>query len=209
MPAVKPKLEKLSTPVTATFPSEIASATTATPLSAVHLLCKPDPDFIKTPISPPSAYTDFLTKAMTLGSPAVGPDTDASSNSSPPSSPSSSSKESPPTTGSAELPPSPYPYPTLTPMSAPPVGAASFPSLRLSHRSSYDSPLSAGISSPFSARSVRPAFDWDAALKARFADVKHKPARTSVRHIREVVTRTVTYTPKMDPAPRGKRRKLD
>ncbi|RCI14613.1 hypothetical protein L249_6367 [Ophiocordyceps polyrhachis-furcata BCC 54312] len=204
MPAVKPKLEKLSTPVTATFPSEIASATTATPLSALHLLCKPDPDFIKTPISPPSAYTDFLTKAMTLGSPAVGPDTDASSNSSPPSSP-SSSKESPPTTGSAVLPASPYP--TLTPMSAPPVG--SFPSLRLSHSSSFDSPLSAGISSPFSARSVRPAFDWDAALKARSADVKHKPARASVRHIREVVTRTVTYTPKMDPAPRGKRRKLD
>ncbi|PFH60620.1 hypothetical protein XA68_10631 [Ophiocordyceps unilateralis] len=154
---------------------------------------------------------------MSLGSPAVpspGHDTPASEasddsskadDSSPLSSP-SSSKESPPTTGSAVVPPSPYP--TLTPMSAPPVGAASFPSLKLSH-GSLDSPLSAGINSPFSARSVRPAFDWEAALKARFADVKHKPARTSVRHIREVVTRTVTYTPKMDPAPRGKRRKLE
>ncbi|PHH68906.1 hypothetical protein CDD80_7157 [Ophiocordyceps camponoti-rufipedis] len=215
MPTVKPKLEKLSTPVTATFPSEIASATSATPLSAVHLLCKPDPDFIKTPISPPSAYTDFLSKAMSLGSPAVQtPASEASDvsfkaeDSSPPSSP-SSSKESPPTTGSAVVPPSPYP--TLAPLSAPPVGAASFPSLKLSQRSGsgVDSPVSAGISSPFSARSVRPAFDWDAALKARFADAKHKPARTSVRHIREVVTRTVTYTPKMDPAPRGKRRKLE
>jgi hypothetical protein len=30
-----------------------------------------------------------------------------------------------------------------------------------------------------------------------------------VRHIREVVTRTVTYTPRMDPAPKGKRRKVE
>ena len=71
MPVTKPKLEKLSTPVTATFPSEIASASTATPLSAINFPCKPDPDFIKTPISPPSAYTDFLTKAMSLNSPIV------------------------------------------------------------------------------------------------------------------------------------------
>ncbi|EQL03152.1 hypothetical protein OCS_01122 [Ophiocordyceps sinensis CO18] len=99
-------------------------------------------------------------------------------------------------------------------MSAPPMGAASFPSLKLPPSpamSNFDSPLSASaIRSPFSARSVRPVFDWDAALKARFADLKkHKASRTSVRHIREVVTRTVTYTPKMDPAPRGKRRKVE
>jgi hypothetical protein len=30
-----------------------------------------------------------------------------------------------------------------------------------------------------------------------------------VRHIREVVTRTVTYTPRVGPAPKGKRRKVD
>lgn len=82
-------------------------------------------------------------------------------------------------------------------------------------------------------------FDWDAALRARrYAEVE-RPAptsagplvlqqqhssrcekkggsgsgsstsATSVRHIREVVTRTVTYTPRMEPAPRGKRRKLN
>ncbi|KAK4649328.1 uncharacterized protein QC761_117840 [Podospora bellae-mahoneyi] len=36
-----------------------------------------------------------------------------------------------------------------------------------------------------------------------------KDSRSSVRHIREVVTRTVTYTPRMAPAPKGKRRKID
>lgn len=57
---------------------------------------------------------------------------------------------------------------------------------------------------------MHPVFDWDAALKARLGETKkQKSSRVSVRHIREVVTRTVTYTPKMDPAPRGKRRKVE
>jgi hypothetical protein len=84
---------------------------------------------------------------------------------------------------------------------------------------------------------VRSHFDWEAALKSRrFAETpgSKRPAapetpgipptastpktpgghakresRTSVRHIREVVTRTVTYTPRMGPAPKGKRRKID
>jgi hypothetical protein len=30
-----------------------------------------------------------------------------------------------------------------------------------------------------------------------------------VRQVREIVTRTVTYTPRMSPAPKGKRRKID
>ncbi|KAK4103056.1 hypothetical protein N658DRAFT_299331 [Parathielavia hyrcaniae] len=38
---------------------------------------------------------------------------------------------------------------------------------------------------------------------------RESSARTSIRHIREVVTRTVTYTPRMGPAPKGKRRKID
>lgn len=229
MPVTKPKLEKLSTPVTATFPSEIASASTATPLSAINFPCKPDPDFIKTPISPPSAYTDFLTKAMSLNSPIVassGETTpDSASGAAPseksegsskagdssPSSTASSTKPSPPTSAPV-VPPSPYT--SSGPMSAPPTSAASFPSLKLPPSpaiSNFDSPLSAStVRSPFSARSVHSVFDWEAALKARFADSKkHKSSRTSVRHIREVVTRTVTYTPRMEPAPRGKRRKVE
>ncbi|GAO19139.1 uncharacterized protein UV8b_02028 [Ustilaginoidea virens] len=227
MPGMKPKLEKLSTPLTATFPSEITSACSATPLSAATLQSKLEPDLVKTPISPPSAYTDFLSKAMALNSPSPtsgtsSPDSLKSSletehvarlpkvdESSPPST-ASSSKPSPP--GTAPIVP-PSPFPTSAPMSAPPTGNASFPSLKLPPSpaiSHLDSPLSAStVRSPFSARSVHSVFDWDAALKARFSDKRQKPSRTSVRHIREVVTRTVTYTPRMDPAPRRKRPKVE
>ncbi|KAH7023207.1 hypothetical protein EDB80DRAFT_33261 [Ilyonectria destructans] len=232
MAGTKPKLGKLTTPVTATFPSEITSAMTATPISAISFNFKPDPDFIKTPISPPLAYTDFLSKAMSLNSPAMGsgqttpdslPDTASSKqsdcsckceSSSPTSTTSTSSKVSfnmsPPATAPV-VPPSPFP--TSAPMSAPPTGAAGFPSLKLPPSpavSHMDSPLSATTArSPFSARPVHSVFDWDAALKARFAEKKQKSSRTSVRHIREVVTRTVTYTPRMAPAPKGKRRKIE
>ncbi|KAM0434665.1 hypothetical protein ACHAPT_003764 [Fusarium lateritium] len=228
MPTAKPKLGKLTTPVTATFPSEITSAT---PISAISFNFKPDPDFIKTPISPPSAYTDFLTKAMALNSPApssgettpdsipdsaTSEETDASSkcNTTPPSSASSTSSKrstgpSPPATAPM-VPPSPFTY--TAPMSAPLTGPATFPSLKLPPSPSVanmDSPLSVSTPrSPFSARPVHSVFDWDAALKARFAE-KKKSSRTSVRHIREVVTRTVTYTPRMAPAPKGKRRKIE
>lgn len=229
--ATKPKLGKLTTPISATFPSEITSAitsaNTATPLSAVSFpLIKPDPDYLKTPISPPLAYTDFLSKAISLNSPlavhsgettpesASAPDTATSV-------PSECSckeehlesaegqmtrKPSPPATAPI-VPPSPFVSSSM-PMSAPPTGPATFPSLKLPPSpaiSNMDSPAR----SPFSARSVHSVFDWEAALKARFPEVKKKPSRTSVRHIREVVTRTVTYTPRMDPAPKGKRRKIE
>ncbi|OIW35634.1 hypothetical protein CONLIGDRAFT_66127 [Coniochaeta ligniaria NRRL 30616] len=118
------------------------------------------------------------------------------------------------------------------PMSAPATNL-NFPSLNvptspLSNCGGVDSPKS-----PWSARSIRSPFDWDAALKSRrFTEVpgaaaastsgattpktanaavtgSKREARSTVRHVREVVTRTVTYTPRMAPAPKGKRRKLD
>lgn len=228
----RPKLGKLETPRTATFPSNTfpSEITSATPLSAISFTFKPDPDFLKTPISPPSAYTDFLSKAMSLNSPAIAsgettpdslPDMEASEQSdcsyksdrsSPTTSMSSASiKDSPPATAPI-VPPSPFT--ASVPMSAPP-GIATFPSLRLPPSPSVshlDSPMTPNTArSPFSARSVHSVFDWDAALKARFAEKKQKQksSRTSVRHIREVVTRTVTYTPRMAPAPKGKRRKVE
>ncbi|KAI9897467.1 hypothetical protein N3K66_007323 [Trichothecium roseum] len=235
--STKPTLGKLTTPVSATFPSEITSATsvttatTATPLSAVSFPLKPDPDYLKTPISPPSAYTDFLTKAMALNSPTANgssgsttpditsaPRTSASEH----SDCSCKQEEAESPTASEELskvPPAtapivpPSPYASLAPpMSAPPTGPTTFPSQMLPASpalSNLDSPMSA--LSPWSARSGRTSvFDWDAALKARFSEqYKKKSSRTSVRHIREVVTRTVTYTPRMEPAPRGKRRKVE
>ncbi|OAA67605.1 hypothetical protein ISF_03781 [Cordyceps fumosorosea ARSEF 2679] len=271
MPGPKPKLE-VATPVTSNFPSEIASATsvsTATPLSSLSLpairCCKAEPDFIKTPITPPLAYTDFLSRAMAFNSHPVAPaettaresspatdtndkpdDSSVSStvstasasakdeqspSTSPTTSASSTSKPSSPasaTTLSASekasaveralasasaslVPPSPF---TKAPMSAPLIGPTSFPSFKIPPSpalSNLDSPLSAAASmfSPYSGRSSRSVFDWDAALKARCADQKKPKSARTVRHIREVVTRTVTYTPRMEPAPRGKRRKVE
>lgn len=132
------------------------------------------------------------------------------------------------------------------PLSAPATGP-SFPSLNLpaspacSNYGAVNSPLN----SPWSARSVQSPFDWDAALKSRrFTEVpgsatavdagsipgtpktpnakgtgSKRNSRSTIRHIREVVTRTVTYTPRggptpaktpqVGPAPKGKRRKVD
>ncbi|KAI1107835.1 hypothetical protein F4804DRAFT_328863 [Jackrogersella minutella] len=221
MPASKPKLAQLTTPVTATFPSELSALSARTPLSAVPDFIKEEfPNSAKTPISPPLAYMDFL-KAMSVPSP-VAPE--KKSGTSTPED--DSTQESAPSTASSEqtdcsckcgnhrspagIPLSPF---ANQPMSAPPVGATAFPSLHMPPSpavSTIDSPLSATAArSPFSARSVRSPFDWEAALKSRYAQESRaqKSSAKSVRHIREVVTRTVTYTPRMDPAPKGKRRK--
>ncbi|EOO00469.1 hypothetical protein UCRPA7_4037 [Phaeoacremonium minimum UCRPA7] len=127
-----------------------------------------------------------------------------------------SPKSPTPTKISTAVPASPF---NSYPLSAPATGPTSFPSLRIPPSpavSNVDSP----VRSPFSARSVKSPFDWDAALKARrYTEMKPshgahgstrcEKSKTSVRHIREVVTRTVTYTPRMDPAPKGKRRKVE
>ncbi|KAL2756802.1 hypothetical protein ACRALDRAFT_2026800 [Sodiomyces alcalophilus JCM 7366] len=227
-PSTKPKLPKLATPVSATFPSEAvlsaAPSTGTTPLSAKPAsACSYYPPTAKTPITPPTAYTDFL-KSVSAGSLSPSALTPSGSGSTTPDSvPSTATSDRTdcsckcdahhhrqlkgPATAPT-VPPSPFNRPL--PMSAPPNGADSFPSLKIPPSpalSSYlDSPRSATPTtarSPFSARSVHSVFDWDAVLKAR-----KKPARTSVRH---VVTRTVTYhaTPRMSPAPRGKRRKVE
>ncbi|TDZ24434.1 hypothetical protein C8034_v010378 [Colletotrichum sidae] len=220
MPGNKPKLAQLATPVTGTFPSEtIFSA--STPLSARPMSCKDLP--IKTPISPPTAYTDFL-KVMSLNSPAAfrpSSSGDTTPESTTDSTPSTAASEETDVSCKCELdhklpatapavPPSPF---TQLPMSAPATGANCFPSLKIPPSpavSHMDSPITAStMRSPFSARSVHSVFDWDAALKAKRLNDAKKPSRTSVKNIREVVTRTVTYTPRMNPAPKGKRRKVE
>ncbi|KAI0196856.1 hypothetical protein F4808DRAFT_301992 [Astrocystis sublimbata] len=228
MSTTKPKLPQLKTPVTATFPSELsalsasASASARTPLSAIPAFIKEEfPGSARTPISPPTAYMDFL-KAMSVPSPVVPAKRSVSGSSTPEEDP---ADDSPPSTASSTetdcsckcgghsspvaIPRSPY---ANQPMSAPPMNVTSYPGLNVPSSpavSITDSPMSATIRSPFSSRSVRSPFDWDAALKARYSqDCRaHKPTSKSVRHIREVVTRTVTFTPRMSPAPKGKRRK--
>ncbi|KAK3366902.1 hypothetical protein B0T24DRAFT_371599 [Lasiosphaeria ovina] len=125
----------------------------------------------------------------------------------------------------------PTPVNSYYPLSAPPAGPSVFPSMKLPTSPAVSASGLYSPRSPLSAASVHSPFDWDAALKAkRFSDIPgaKRPAapetptvavpapthakresRSSIRHIREVVTRTVTYTPRMAPAPKGKRRKLD
>ncbi|KAH7627631.1 hypothetical protein B0T09DRAFT_187501 [Sordaria sp. MPI-SDFR-AT-0083] len=122
------------------------------------------------------------------------------------------------------------PHSSLYPMSAPATGAAVFPSTKIPPSPAISTSALYSPRTPLSAASVRSPFDWEAALKLRrFAEVSSlkrsapsdapaastptsvpaKESRSSIRHIREVVTRTVTYTPRMAPAPKGKRRKID
>jgi len=74
--------------------------------------------------------------------------------------------------------------------------------------SDMTTPTSA-VRSPFSARSSRSPYDWDFKGRGKVFEgiSKSTSTRTSVRHVREVVTRTVTYTPRMSPAPKGKKKK--
>jgi hypothetical protein len=219
--STKPKLPQLKTPMTATFPSSF-SATFPSELSALSASARsPLPGFadfikledgIKTPITPPTAYTDFL-KSM-ASPPLTGHK--HSGGSTPTSAPSDTSSEhsncscaceahkSP---ASAVL-PSPFNFPI--PKSAP--SSARLSRLGIPPSPAYsgkDSPLSATstLRSPFSTRSP---YDWDINSKARYFDAKSpKTSRCGVRHVREIVTRTVTYTPRMSAAPKGKRRKID
>lgn len=210
----KPKLPQLKTPMTSTFPSstfpsELSALSARTPLSAFPDFIIKQEDGIKTPITPPVAYTDFL---KSMASPITA---DKSSGSSSPSSAPSSeaSNEHSNCSCSCETHKSPIstvlPSPFAHPSSAPSTGR--FGRLRIPISpavSNIDSPLSATSStvrSPFSARSP---YDWDGSSKARYFDFK-SPNSSRIRHVREIVTRTVTYTPRMSPAPKGKRRKLE
>ncbi|KAL5621516.1 hypothetical protein BROUX41_006416 [Berkeleyomyces rouxiae] len=229
----KPKLPQLSTPVNSKFPLSVSGPS---PLSANPLSAN---DSGRTPISPPSAYVEYL-RMWSLNSPMTARPS-VSGNTTPSTSNSHSDCSCKAAASAAiaaaagegnstkkelglktpltapQVPPSPF---ARIPMSAPANGA-SFPSLKVPPSPSValspyptDSPTSA-ISASFSARS-NIKFDWDlpltAAFKSRSAaagDSRKQPSRKSVRHIREVVTRTVTYTPRMKPAPKGKRKKLE
>lgn len=215
----KPSLQ-LKTPMTSTFPpstfqtfpSELSALSARSPLPGYADFIKLE-DGIKTPITPPTAYTDFL---KSMASPVNGEKT--SGRSSPTSAPSDTSSEHSNCSCNCESHKSPtsniLPSPFAYPSSAPSTGRLS--RLRIPPSPAYsatDSPRSAtsAVRSPFSARSP---YDWES--KARFWDLKShkdpmspKTSQNRIRHVREIVTRTVTYTPRMSPAPKGKRRKLD
>ena len=215
MPSTKPKLPQLQTPMTSSFPSELSALSARSPFPGFVDFIKHE-EGIKTPITPPIAYTDFL-KTMSLNSP--NPGDKSSGRTTPTSAPSTGSSEHSDCSCNCEThksPTSTTPNPFVYPSSAP--STARFGRLRIPASPAYssaESPLSANttsVRSPFSARSARSPFDWDFQSKGRYFDVKlPKPTRSSVRQVREIVTRTVTYTstPQMCPAPKGKRRKVE
>lgn len=222
--STKPKLAQLKTPMTSTFPSELSALSARSPLPGWADFIKKEEDTLKTPITPPTAYTDFLKSMSPITTDKPSSSGRTTPNSAPSSAPSTGASEhsdcscncdahnKSPT--SAALPTSAFVYPS----SAPSTGRLG--RLRIPPSPAYsgiESPLSAtpssAIRSPFSARSARSAcspFDWDFKSKGRYYDVKSpKASRSSVRQVREIVTRTVTYTPRMSPAPKGKRRKIE
>ena len=212
MASTKPKLAQLKTPMTSTFPSELSALSARSPLPGFVDLIKQE-DNIKTPITPPTAYTDFL---KSMASPVTGDK--SSGRSTPTSAPSTGSSEHSDCSCSCDThksptsmaPPTPFVYPASAPTTAR-LGRLRIPPSPVYTGS--ESPMSAtsAVRSPFSARSARSPFDWDFQSKGRYFDVKspHKSQSSRVRHVREIVTRTVTYTPQMSPAPKGKRRKID
>jgi hypothetical protein len=213
--STKPKLAQLKTPMTSTFPSELSALSGRSPLPGYADFIIKQEDFIKTPITPPTAYTDFLKMASP-----VTADNKSSGRTTPTSAPSTGSSEHSDCSCNCESHKSPTSASTnnhfVFPASAP--STSRLGRLRIPPSPAFtgaDSPLSATsahtLRSPFSARSARSPYDWDIKSKGRYSfDIKSpKPARSSTRTVREIVTRTVTYTPRMSPAPKGKRRKIE
>ncbi|CAF9906154.1 MAG: hypothetical protein HETSPECPRED_006081 [Heterodermia speciosa] len=211
----KPELPALKTPRSAPLPSELPRS----PAPGLLDVIKQEED-TKTPITPPTAYTDFL-KAL---SPAISsPGGSRSPSFSDRSSPRSTPTTQPSSAGSSCLsctydpnkpasasmvPPSPFVRP---PNSA--RTPTALRKLRIPQSPAYspatDSPKSSAIRSPFS-----PA---DRVLdgKTRYYG-SPRSARSGCHRpvsVRQVVTRTVTYTRSpvtpLEPAPKGKRRKLE
>lgn len=233
----------LQTPGSGTFPSELRS-----PMVASPSLLKKD-DALKTPITPPSAYLDFLKNmspalmsplptgtsthfkfpaektsnrisevgvdkpihSPAASQPALSRNTSfESASSSSTSSTESVVSHSSANTTSRSKPQSPRI--TIPPSSfAMPAPRSSRTPRRLHiPQSPFTPALSSAHSmpSPYSGTPLSAA-PWSATYSPRDADpeANGKPGKVSVR---QVVTRTVTYcrTP-LEPAPRGKRRKLD
>lgn len=217
----KPVLPPLQTPRSASFPSEICSTPVSACLSAV---IKQESD-LRTPITPPTAYTDFL-KALTpiLASPppsALNRTNSDDSNASKESLNSTSSTASS-FSGKKDAEFKSPTYPPPTPHSAKSTSRRSTMSnlqrLRIPQQHSplfspttgpsprtAMSGVTSALYSPFS-----PA-DWST---SRIFETLATPRSACSKpvSVRSVVTRTVTYkrtTPNLEPAPRGKRRKTE
>ncbi|KAF2752793.1 hypothetical protein EJ05DRAFT_238004 [Pseudovirgaria hyperparasitica] len=247
--STKPALSALKTPLSATYPSELRSPMIA---ASPALVKRERDDDLKTPITPPTAYMDFL-KALSpvLMSPlatgastkftfperSVSASTMSSFGSNGPTSAPMTAKETPSSPVTISSPASrassccdssaskpaakPEEKEKTTTVSLPPAAPLNPPlsarSLcRLQIPQSPYSPVGP-IRSPMSARSVHSPYN--AAMSPREFDDKSKSSGTSrAVVVRQVTTRTITYsrTPvdtappaPLDPAPKGKRRRIE
>ncbi|MCJ1230940.1 hypothetical protein MMC12_007614 [Toensbergia leucococca] len=207
-PSLKPTLPALKTPRSAALPSELPRS----PFPGLLEIIKQE-EGIKTPITPPTAYTEFL-KAL---SPAVSsPSTSQSTSFSDKSSGKSTPTSQPSTAGSncscscdthksasaPIIPPSPFLRPPMSARTPTTLRRLRIPQSPM-FSPATDSPKSSAIRSPFS-----PA-DWFLDGKTRYYESPRTGCPRPVS-VRQVVTRTVTYTQTpLDPAPKGKRRKIE
>ncbi|KAF2265662.1 hypothetical protein CC78DRAFT_183762 [Lojkania enalia] len=246
----KPALSTLKTPLSATYPSELRSPMVH---SAVHSAATPTfikrEEALKTPITPPSAYLDFLkTLSPVLMSPmptgtstkfvfegnrqAFTPSVTSSATSASFTSTSGATDKATPTSpassrassccncdSSKQEPPKSAPPTKVNTVTIPPPSPFTRPqSARTPRLYIPQSPYSpASVRSPASAHSASSPYS---AVSPKSWDLDKKTGRTRRVSVREVVTRTVTYSttpvdpkapgfPQIDPAPRGKRRKLE
>ena len=257
----KPTLSALKTPVSATYPSELRSPMVLSATTPTFATLRRE-DSIKTPITPPTAYLDFLkTLSPVLMSPmstgtsttfkfegnrptsmasvtssassasytsTSGPaDKDKTATSTPATSRASSCSncdhiKQEPAADAPKTAPLPKEQVKEQTVTIPPPTPFRRPSSARTPRlyipqSPYHSP--ATVRSPASANSANSANSPYSAVSPRTWDDR-KSSRTRRVSVREVVTRTVTYSstpvdtkaptfPQIDPAPRGKRRRLE
>lgn len=215
----KPSLPTLKTPVSSTLPSQLPKSPLPDRLDAI----KQEDEDLRTPITPPQAYTEFL-KALSpaVSTPSTGrsPIFDRlSGKSTPITQPSSaascmcSSHDSLKAQSAPMIPPSPFmrpPNSARTPTALRrlriPQSPAWSPTTDSPKSSALSSAKSSSLRSPFS-----PA-DWAIDGKSRYYEAPRSSTQKPVS-VRQVVTRTVTYTRSpvtpLEPAPKGKKRRLE
>ncbi|KAK3178266.1 hypothetical protein OEA41_000399 [Lepraria neglecta] len=211
----KPTLPALKTPCSATLPSELPRS----PLPGQLLEVIKQEDDLKTPITPPTAYTEFLkalSPAVSTPSTCRSPVFDRlSGKSTPLTQPSSaascmcSNHDSLKAQSAPIIPPSPYmrpPNSARTPTGLKRLRIPQSPAWSPCIDSPKGSARSSSLRSPFS-----PA-DWVFDGKTRYFDAPRSGTHRTVS-VRQVVTKTITYTKSpitpLDPAPRGKKRRLE
>ena len=210
----KPALPALKTPKTASLPSELPRS----PLPGRLEIIKQEDEDMKTPITPPQAYTEFLrTLSPAVSTPSTGrsPIFDRlSGKSTPITQPSSanschcSGHDSCKADSAPMVPPSPFmrpPSSARTPTLLRKLRIPQSPAWSPVTDSPKSSAFSSAHRSPFS-----PA-DWADGKSKSFEGPRsctHKPVS-----VRQVITKTVTYTrtpiTPLDPAPKGKKRRLE